>query len=119
MIIEARLCGFGELKICVKVGTETRSINGVFVAYCSAYLNSFSSSMTCMPCSYCSFVGELPDAKWLFKLITAGDVGNREAADGLLWPFVLDAVEDMMGGKQKRLLAASLTWVVSVSLVHG
>ena len=58
----------------------------------STYLNSFSSSITCMPCSYCSFVGASPTfAKWPFIVITEGAVGYREAAEGRLplWPFVV------------------------------
>ena len=49
--------------------------------------------MTCMPCSYCSFVGASPTfAKWPFIVITEGAVGNLEAVEGLLaapWPFVV------------------------------
>ena len=60
-----------------------------------AYLNSFSSSITWMPCSYCSFVGASPTfAKWPFIVITEVVVGNLEAVEGLLvpWPFVLEEV---------------------------
>ena len=65
------------------------------------YLNSFSSSMTWMPCSYFSFVGASPtEAKWPFIVITEGAVGNLEDAEGLLeaWPFVLG--DDMMAKRE-------------------
>jgi hypothetical protein len=60
-----------------------------------AYLNSFSSSMTCMPCSYCCFVGASPtEAKWPFIVMTEGAV---EAADGRPEePLVLGVGEDMV-----------------------
>jgi hypothetical protein len=39
--------------------------------------------MTCMPCSYCCFVGASPtEAKWPFTVMTEGAVGNLEAAEG-------------------------------------
>lgn len=58
-------------------------------------MNSFSSSITWMPCSYCSLVGASPTAaKWPFMVITEGAVGNLEAAEGLLasWPFIWEAM---------------------------
>lgn len=57
--------------------------DAMLYASASIYLNSLSSSITCMPCSYCSLVGASPTfAKWLFPLIvmTDGAVGNLDAA---------------------------------------
>ena len=45
-------------------------------------------------------VGASPTfAKWPFIVITEGAVGNREAVEGLLWPFVVD--DDMAGEKSQ------------------
>jgi len=65
MIIEARLRGLGKLEIRVEIGAKGLwSAIKTIVSYILAYLNCFSSSMTCMPCSYCSLVGASPtDAK--------------------------------------------------------
>ena len=102
MVVEARLCRASDLEICVKVGPfqalcqyGTSRIGGNF-----AYVNAFSSSMTCMPRSYCSFVGASPTgAKWPFIVITEGAVA-LDAAEGLrpfTWRFV---AEDMMARRR-------------------
>jgi hypothetical protein len=98
MVVEAGLCGFGELEVGVEIRTnELRVSREGCGCHGFPYLNSFSSSMTCMPCSYCSFVGASPTfAKWPFIVITEGAVGN-EAMEGLLWPFVVE--DDMTGEK--------------------
>jgi len=67
------------------------SFKTAFLLETFAYLNSFSSSITCMPCSYCSCVGASPtEAKWPFMVVIEDAVGNLDAVDGLLelWPFV-------------------------------
>ncbi len=44
--------------------------------FLKAYLNSLSSSMIWMPCSYCSRVEDSPtEAKWPFMVITEGADG--------------------------------------------
>lgn len=65
------------------MGTAFVSIHQNSVAGHPTHLNSFSSSITCIPCSYCSLVGASPTfAKWLFPFIVMmeGAVGNLEAA---------------------------------------
>ena len=57
--------------------------DSVVCAVVYLYLNSLSSSITCMPWSYCSSVGASPTfAKWLFPLtvMIIGAVGNFDAA---------------------------------------
>jgi hypothetical protein len=59
------------------------------------HLNSFSSSITCIPCSYCSLVGASPTpAKWPFIVMTEGAVGYLTAASGLFksWPLVWEVI---------------------------
>lgn len=47
------------------------------------YLNSWFSSMTCIPCSYCSFVGFSPTfAKWPLTDMMEGAVGCRVLVEG-------------------------------------
>lgn len=46
------------------------------VGWPEEYLNSWSSLMTCIPCSKCSFVGFSPTlAKWPLTVMTEGAVG--------------------------------------------
>lgn len=48
-----------------------------------AYLNSWFSSMTCIPCSYCSFVGFSPIfAKWPLTDMMEGAVGCLVLVEG-------------------------------------
>ena len=85
MIVETSLRRLGLLEICVEVRTVKGFLaisNAICCEECT-YLNSFSSSMTCMPCSYWSFVGASPtEAKWPFIVMTEGAVWNRDAAEG-------------------------------------
>jgi hypothetical protein len=102
VVVEARLGCASDLEICVKVGPfqalcqyGTSKAGGSF-----AYVNAFSSSITCMPRSYCSFVGVSPTgAKWPFIVMTEGAVA-LDAADGLrpfTWVF---AEEDMVARRR-------------------
>lgn len=46
------------------------------VGWPTKYLNSWTSLMTCMPCSKCSLVGFSPTlAKWPLTVMTEGAVG--------------------------------------------
>ncbi len=100
MIVETRLRRLSLLEVCI----EVRAVKAFLVipyATCSGetYLNSFSSSMTCMPCSYWSFVGTSPtEAKWPFIVMTEGAVGYRDAAEGRRceFPLVVGVGDDMM-----------------------
>jgi len=95
MVVKARLGSMRELEICVKMGTGSVSMRKSMMVS-KTYLNSFSSSITWMPCSYCAFVGASPTpAKWPFIVMTDGAVGYRAAPSGLFnksWPFVRDAM---------------------------
>lgn len=106
MVVETRLSRVSLLKISVQIGTiKIRSVILSPGVKLRPYLNSFSSSITCMPWSYCCFVGSSPtEAKWPFIVMTEGAVGNLEAADGRreVLPFVLgegdgDAIVGIVG----------------------
>ena len=103
MVVEAGLRCLGKLEVGIEGGTnKLRVSRGDYGLRGLACLNSFSSSMTCIPFSYCSLVGASPTfAKWPFIVITEGAVGNLEAVEGLLvpWPFV---VEDIVEEERKR-----------------
>jgi hypothetical protein len=103
VVVKAGLRGLGELKVGIEVRTNKLRVSRGGCRFREVlYLNSFSSSMTCIPCSYCSFVGASPTfAKWPFIVITEGAVGNLEAVDGLRvpWPFVVE--EDIVQGGEK------------------
>ena len=90
MVIEASLRDFLEGYIALKCGTgrETIVSERVQVAQITTYLNSWSSLMTCMPCSKCSFVGFSPTlAKWPLTVMIEGAVGCRVLLEGRE-PFV-------------------------------
>ncbi len=93
MVVESGLGDFRLLQIHIEIGTGRQLLTcGSIGTGITAYLNSFSSSITCMPCSYCCFVASPPtEAKWPFMVMTEGAVGNLEATDGRRseLPFVL------------------------------
>jgi hypothetical protein len=115
MIIEARLRGLGKLEIRVEIRAKGLwSAIKTIVSHFLAYLNCFSSSMTCMPCSYCSLVGASPtDAKWPFMVITEGAVGNLAAADGLMLPFVSDDGMVRAGEQMRNNTSDKYCWLVT------
>jgi hypothetical protein len=91
MIVKAGMSSFRYLQVGVEVSTKVVSQLSEQVKDESrnAYLNCLSSSITCMPCSYCSVVGTSPTlAKCLLPLIVMmeGAVGNFVVADGRLSP---------------------------------
>jgi len=79
VVVEARLCDIGQLEVSVQVRTGTllaRQDRLTGSPLLHAYLNTFSSSITCIPCSYCSLVGASPTpAKWPLTVIIEGAVG--------------------------------------------
>ena len=62
MVVEASLRRAGFLEKKIEVRATMRSVLQVAKVLRGAYLYSFSSSITCMPCSYCSLVGASPAA---------------------------------------------------------
>jgi hypothetical protein len=97
MIIEASLRYTGSLKESVEVRATRTSVLQVAKVLPGAYLYSFSSSITCMPCSYCSLVGASPTAaKWPFIVITEGAVALDVAGGrGELEPPLLSGGVDI------------------------
>jgi hypothetical protein len=88
VVIEASLRRAGLLEKGIEIRTTITSVLQVARVLRGAYLYSFSSSITCMPCSYCSLVGASPTAaKWPFIVITEGAVA-LEAAEGRRGEFV-------------------------------
>lgn len=61
VVVEAGLRDLGKLEIGIEVGTNRLSVSkGGCESRAIAYLKAFSSSITCIPFSYCSFVGASP-----------------------------------------------------------
>lgn len=91
MVVKTGMGSFRYLQIGVEVSTKLAGQLSIKIKseFGNAYLNSLSSSITCMPCSYCSLVGTSPTlAKCLLPLIVMieGAVGNLVVADGRLSP---------------------------------
>ena len=102
MVIEACLRRAGLLKKNIEVRATRKSVLQVAKVLPGAYLYSFSSSITCIPCPYCSLVGASPTAAKLpFILITDGAVA-------------LDAAEGRCGDSEPPLLMGDVdiarTW---------